>query len=436
MMKFAKGFPLRPDIGRQQSLVSLEDQRVAGRFTFVWLLTMLCSLGGVIVGNWLVNPYGLYASPTVAGFNQLKTGRSDRDRLIKAAAIIEQKPQHLIIGSSRTRQGIDPDHPLMPTHAYNASLNGITIYELRRYVEHAIANQPNLTHVTIGLDFFMFNGYTGSLTAQATNGLTDGAPATRPNVQSETVSQPEAAPITQAGFADYRLGRSHLSPQDVLATTLSIDALVESYQTLSKSRQSPDIFPDWPDNGFSPHGKLADGNTQWRFEQDLQYYFDHHSQYVLSSESLDNFAQIVAQCKDLGITLTVFISPSHAVQWEAIAATGEWETFEQWKRALVALTPVWDFSGYSDITTEPVSSVMANYADNSHYSKQVGDQVIARLFPASNTQADAQASDFGVRLTPENIDAHLQKIRQAQALWQRQNSDTTRWVRQIKAQTD
>lgn len=429
-MKSAKASLQSPDIDHQHSLVFLEDKPVVGRFTFVWLLTVVCSLGSVAIGNWLVNPYGLYASPTVAGFNQLKTGRSDRDRLVKAAAIIQQKPQHLIIGSSRTRQGIDPDNPLMPPYGYNASLNGITIYELRRYVEHAIANQSDLTHVTIGLDFFMFNGYDAeSANNQAANGA-----SVQPNIQLEGAT--ESQPIAQSGFADYRLGRSHLSPQDVLETTLSTDALVESYRTLKISHQSPNASPHQPDHGFSPHSKLDDGNTEWRFEKDLQYYFAHHSQYVLSAESLDNFAQIVELCQDLEITLTVFISPSHAVQWEAIAATGQWETFEQWKRAVVAITPVWDFSGYNDITTEPMAPIMANYADNSHYSKRVGDQVIARLFPASQAQADTQSDGFGVQLTPENVEAHLQEIRQAQAVWQQQNTATTQWVKQIAAETN
>ncbi|GFZ91240.1 hypothetical protein [Okeania sp. KiyG1] len=75
-------------------------------------------------------------------------------------------------------------------------------------------------------------------------------------------------------------------------------------------------------------------------------------------------------CQENNIKLILFISPSHATQWEAIRATGEWSTFEEWKREVVKITPVFDFSGYNTITTEPIHNDMENYRDNSHYTKK------------------------------------------------------------------
>ena len=360
----------------------------AAKFVRVWLLTLVFSLGSVAVANWLINPYGVYsASPTLNGVNQKKTGKSENDRLVKAVEIIQQQPEHLIMGSSRVKKAIDPNHELLPANTYNAGLNGASIYELRRYVEHAIANQPDLKQITLGLDFFMFNTVETSgvdltkavMSEAVTREVEANGAANNTEVSTDATAiagdlnedSDASAAITREGFADYRLERSHLSFKDWLSTALSTDALLESYETLLASRQSPQSAPLQSDDGFNPT-ESSDGQTLIRFKQDLKKFFVRNEQFVLTSEAVNEFAQIVALCEAHDIELTVFISPSHAAQWEAITQTNNWEAFEQWKRAMVELAPVWDFSGYNSVTTEPVAADMANYTDNSHYSQQRG----------------------------------------------------------------
>lgn len=398
-----------------------QNSRKLNHFVRVWLLTMAVAFAGVAGINWLINPYGIYrGSPTVNGFNQIKPEKANRDRLVKAIDIIQKQPQHLFIGSSRTKQGINPDHEAIEVDAYNASLNAVSSYELRRYVEHAIATQPDLEKVTIGIDFFMFN--------QVAN-----IPV------PETTAQPFFNPFerepngnAQSGFAEYRLERSHLSPKDILATTFSIDAIVSSHETVLASRQSPQATPE-NENGFAPHPTATDNNTKSRFQHDLSIYFSRHSKFVLAPDTLTDFTKIVQTAKEAGVKLTVFISPSHAVQWEAIAQTGEWETFEAWKKALVAITPVWDFSGYSSVTTEPVRAGMDYYRDNSHYRPIVGDWVLSRLF-GSEAEQQSVPDDFGVLLTAENIDSHLATVRQGRQRWRIANASTLNWVSDIRNQ--
>lgn len=138
-------------------------------------------------------------------------------------------------------------------------------------------------------------------------------------------------------------------------------------------------------------------------------------------------------CKQHDITLKVFISPSHATQWEAIRATGHWHTFEQWKREVAKITPVWDFSGYNSITTEPISNTMKNYGDNSHYTKEVGDLVLNRIL---SFKEETVSSDFGVLLTPETIESHLKQIRYDREVWARKHPDEVKLVEDIKEEFD
>lgn len=113
----------------------------------------------VSVINYLVDPYDFFNTPNFLGINHSKPKKDFNDRLFKAADIIRIKPTTVILGSSRTKQGINPKHPALKNDksVYNLALNGPNIYKVRRYLEHTIANQKNLKQVIFGVDFFLFN---------------------------------------------------------------------------------------------------------------------------------------------------------------------------------------------------------------------------------------------------------------------------------------
>ena len=50
------------------------------------------------------------------------------------------------------------------------------------------------------------------------------------------------------------------------------------------------------------------------------------------------------------------------------------------------------------------------YYDDQHYQPEIGDLVLKVILANGNRPADVP-SDFGVMLTPETIENHLQKIR-------------------------
>ncbi len=117
-----------------------------------------------------------------------------------------------------------------------------------------------------------------------------------------------------------------------------------------------------------------------------------------------------------------------------IAAKGLWTTFEKWKREIVDLNaqvtsnhdiypyPVWDFTGYNSITTEPVPkqdderSRMRWYYESSHYRPALGNLMIARIFGEEN-ELLRENPDFGVRLGRASINEHLSDIRESRVAW-------------------
>jgi hypothetical protein len=133
------------------------------------------------------------------------------------------------------------------------------------------------------------------------------------------------------------------------------------------------------------------------------------------------------------IKLNIFIPPMHAIHLEKYYIEGSWNLLETWKREVVKIAPVWDFSGYNSITTEPISESMKNYIDSSHYRKEVGDLVLNRIL---NYQIDTVPDDFGVLITPENIEQHLAKIRGDRAVWVKQNPDAVKLLENLKREIE
>jgi hypothetical protein len=102
-----------------------------------------------------------------------------------------------------------------------------------------------------------------------------------------------------------------------------------------------------------------------------------------------------------------------------------WSAFEDWKRQVVKITPIWDFSGYNSITSEPISDDMQNYLESSHYQEHIGNLVLNRML---NHEINKVPGDFGTLVTVENIEPQLAKIRAGREKWAKQNPDMVKLV--------
>jgi hypothetical protein len=294
--------------------------------------------------------------------------------------------------------------------AYNLGLQRANMYEVKRYFDHAIANQPNLKKVVLGIDFWMF---------------------------SETIKNTPA-------FNEDRLGQQQISFQDALNVLFSLDAFESSQATLMDNLKNSkenltvgsgkiliqgNVFK----NGILKvdNNRPNPGNTD-DFIRGLTNSIAYSSSYKLSQERLQLLKSIIDTCQQKGIALTIFISPSHATDMEGLHALGFWSNFEQWKREVSKIAPIWDFSGYNGITTEPIAKNMKYYLDSSHYRKETGDLILNRLL---SSQKNTVPDDFGVLITPENIESHLAKIRSDREKWI-SNSPDGRLVQDIKRKRD
>jgi len=373
------------------------------RFNLVLIAIALLPMLFVGLFNVAVDPYGVINSPQFYGFNQSKPEKLNHEKLFKAIDITRIKPKTILLGASTADLGLDPTHPALSNSqpAYNLGIAGANMNTLMRYFKHTLTNQPKLQLVVLGIDLFMVND-----------------------------SNPNLADIDER-----RLGKKNLTLEEALNLLFSMDSLERSKKTIISNINNPDLHVYYPNglhnNKFLTLTSLNLSNKE-RFKRTIGGYLtrpESYKSYRFSRELLTNYKTILDICQERNINIKIFISPLHAIQLETIRVANLWPDFEEWKREVVKISPVWDFSGYNSITTEPLSEDMKNFLDSSHHTKEVGDLVLNRMF---HYHEETVPRDFGVLLTPNNIESHLAKIRSDREVWAKNHPDEVKLVEDIK----
>jgi hypothetical protein len=376
--------------------------------------------------NALVDPFGTMRLVDRAGFNHVKPTAQTRMRLVKAAEVRQIKPAAIVLGTSRSHIALRMSHPgWQASPRYNLAFDGATPEEMYAYLRHAEAVHP-LKEVVLGLDTWQ---------------LGDRLSFVRPDFDPMLLYDSSfAGSGVRVALADLR-------------TLLSLDTLAASWRTI---REQDDPEPDWlapdgqrlgdvffhrPGEEFAVLGPTAYFRETDRQEIGFQLPIPEPKVKLRPTgrddapRSLEYVHRIIAFCYEHNIDLHVFITPAHAHQLEIAAMLGEWPQIEYGKRALVAMLAeegrshggaafLWDFSGYSSVTTEPLPAAgsgaeMHYYWDSSHAKEIVGDFVLDRLF---GTGASGPA-DFGRLLDVDTIDRVLAETRDGGARYRREHPE-------------
>ncbi|KOR35601.1 MULTISPECIES: hypothetical protein [Planktothricoides] len=375
------------------------------KYNLILFVCLLSQILAIVSFNVIVDPYVVFNSPKIVGFNKVKKETHSHARLFKAMEAIRVRPQTVFLGFSRTEFGLDPAHPAFRDRqpAYNLALPGANMYEARRYFDHAIYLNPDLNLVVIGVDFMMFTTFD------------------------------EIKP----DFKEERLETKNIVATDLLDVLFSLDAVFGSLKTIKANILSPNDVGFYYPNGlrepefFKKHifgGISNQGRFKKFLQEDLASLRKSMNNYqpIISTAYLNDLKKVVEICREKNIKIKLFISPVHVSLWESRRLLNVWPSFEEWKRELVKIAPVWDFSGYNSITTEPIGQEdMKNYIDPSHYTKEVGDLILNRMFDVNQ---ETVPQDFGVLVTDKNIEEHLKQIERQRAKWIQEDPEMLKYV--------
>jgi hypothetical protein len=352
--------------------------------------------------NWFADPYAIFGSPQWPGINEAKPALQTNWRIFKLVGYVHRPMDALILGTSRAHAGLSPKHQAFNgLRTLNLAIPGQPYEETQSIFKYAVEHNP-LKLAVFGLDFFASNTY-----------------------------HPSTPDSTPDNFAVDR-------KQKLL---FSFDTLLASSKTLFQ----PGTFPLTPDMAISDNrekyskraflksekgymwggGYLPGPNCMFRFEAEPT-----ETGRVNKAPPLENLRAAIALAHQRHVKLYLFISPSHARQWEVLATLGLWDAWEAWKRKLVQINeeeaarahekpfPLWDFSGYNSITAENLperetaDAVMVGYIESSHYKPAIGNLLLDRMFNL-NVPGRTIPEDFGVLLSENTIEQHLRNIRSA-----------------------
>ena len=115
----------------------------------------------LIVAFCLVaDPYEIWHIYPSQGFNLYSVKGENIERLTKPLNFIfhHKNSQAVIFGTSRSDYALNPKtwEFLTNNETYNFAVTSATIYEQRRYLEHALANDFEIKEVILCVDFFTF----------------------------------------------------------------------------------------------------------------------------------------------------------------------------------------------------------------------------------------------------------------------------------------
>lgn len=399
------------------------DVVIAKKYFLIVVATAVLLLAALSSFNAIIDPYGMYRLIQIKKVNTHKPAIYNRVRLFKAYDIRRIKPSAIVLGTSRSHVAIRMSHEGWDPTArprYNAAFDGATAKEMYFYLRHAYSIHP-LKQVVLGLDTYHPMQTPSS---------------TRPDFDPRLLSESRSS------------ASQFLMVLEDLNLLTSIDTFLASITTL------------WSQNGGELEWFAADGQRlgavffrqfEGKFQESPRAYFEEidklevgfklerrgaapkeamnkaplgKSQETGDETSLGYIRRIIEFCRAKHVDLRIFITPEHAHQLEIAAAVGAWPSIEEAKRNLVSLLskdaathpgepsiPLYDFSGYNSVTTEPLPrpgsrDEMNYYWDSSHFKEIVGDFILDRLFGVSRAGRPLP-DDFGVLLNDDTIESAI-----------------------------
>jgi len=332
----------------------------------------------------VVDPFGVWGSPVVRGFNGFKEGQRGSERVFKPYQYLAAEPSVVLMGSSRTNYCTPAKWPGVPDEkVYNLGLNGAHIPEERYYLDAALAaHRPEI--VAFGLDLLQFNS---------------------------VYNDPHE------GFSYERLAMIAFSPPTALLyeikeTVFSADAISRSFDTVEKSASRPDLR--YHVRGWNTRGMVTRKKRMRAYREILwRYHTKAYRRFQPSARNRKLFGKMVEAVRAAGATPVCYFQPLSADFLLSMEINGKTRHLEDLKRMSVEICPTWDFAYVNDVTSD-----RGRYNDPSHFKEDVGERVLEIVGTGANRVGD----DFGVAIDERRVSRMLKRHRKRLEEWRKRNA--------------
>lgn len=332
------------------------------------LIIILGTVTIISLINYLIDPYGIFR---IDFRNQVV---EPNQHFIKVRYIVSnpKKFDSFVFGSSRVNS-IDVSkikNGKWYNMTYSEGLPAEHLRHLKFFKEHGVL----IKNVMIGLDDFSYK--------------------IDPNTHfNQMLRQPYPAVIGESVIAYYVRYLIRFPDKKVLKSTL------KAYKDRKKGIKTYFDHYDFYNTGRGDTSFLDE-----KIESEPEKYrkdpkFDKPTVFRGDrvEKTLEEIREIVDFCKSNNINLIIFINPHHYKTY----LNSNLKQFFYFKKELAKITDYYDFSGLNTVTTD-------NYYfyETSHYRTIVGDMILKKIFGYPNISVP---EDFGIKITKENIEKHLEK---------------------------
>jgi hypothetical protein len=377
----------------------------------IWLgATLLATLAACGAFNLFIDPLGIFGSPRIGGINSVKPYLDHHRELARWKGAQRLCPNAGIFGNSRAEIGLDPEHPDFAAkglRAYNHAIPGTSVATAVQQLEwlRQVGCRPKT--IILGVDFIDFVG----------------SPAATPGV----IALPPAPAVNAAVLAESVF--SVTGVRDSLETILIQHSRYPASLTEKGFNPLLNYVPEVAHSGHHAlfRQRATENASKWlRMSAQLQP----HSGKSVEFLQLERFLGSASQETD---AIHVVIYPYHAQLRLLMSKVGFEDTFAQWKADVLSAAQkqvkgatrvtVWDFSGISAQTLEPIPAPgdrrtqLAYYWEGGHFKRELGDLMLAQMLGGK--------PGFGVVLTDETLPAWIQRD-QAQVRVQLQSNVSLR----------
>ena len=385
------------------------------RFLAIWLAATLVFAAAVLALNVAVDPYGILGTPRIPGLTADKVAAADRPRLTKPY-LIEQPGNWstIVMGASNADVGFDPNSPAWPANTrpvFNLAIDGADSDVQARFLQHALATtSPKLVLIGLSLEDALIFPTTKRLSAAAS---TQYVFESRLRVRPDGTPNPDhaRARLEDLGFATF----STQALTDSLATLIRQNDPERTHET-AQGLNTAGSFARWArtEGSYS----LVMNKDRERTPQLLTWSLDPKTQ-------MAGITTMIRDSRAKGARVIVFIMPSYVDQLEIMRQTAITPLFERWKQDVARTVeqeagpdpiPLWDFSGYSPYTTEPLpapgdtKSNLRWFWEFVHFRADLGNLMITRMLGDG-------PPDLGDRITAASLPARFAAYARAQNEW-------------------
>jgi len=318
----------------------------------------------------LADPYRIYGSPTIEGFNARKPYPNQFQSQIKVTAALRRGADKLILGNSRAEIGLNP--AVLGPNAYNLAVPGTSIQNSVAQLQDLVAAGAKPSLLVVGVEFSDF--LVESNGAKRTPKWTTGHEGIKWKAES----------------------------------TFSLSALSDAVETVVLQHQAyPKVLTDSGLNpllNYVPIARAAGYHALFaqRAQESLIYYRDLPRSLTYASgavsEARDALRMLldIASRADSKVILVIY--PCHAQFMLMLEKLGLWSLFEEWKRMLVLDVEafktmadsgvdvrIWDFSGFAGPRCETIppmgdtETATRWYWEAGHFKQELGMQLLERL---------------------------------------------------------